>query len=50
MPQMSPTWWLYLMLMFNILYLTMMCILYFNFKIKMNKKTKIFNKMFNWKW
>nr|WAP91726.1 ATP synthase F0 subunit 8 [Idiocerini gen. 'Neoamritatus' sp.] len=50
MPQMSPMWWLTLMLMFNLLYLITNNILYFNYKIK-NKELIKSNKMkMIWKW
>nr|YP_011017946.1 ATP synthase F0 subunit 8 [Anidiocerus bimaculatus]WQF69858.1 ATP synthase F0 subunit 8 [Anidiocerus bimaculatus] len=50
MPQMSPIWWLTLMLMFNFMYLMMNAMLYFNYEI--NKKYLKENKYLtmSWKW
>nr|YP_010736913.1 ATP synthase F0 subunit 8 [Idioscopus ventrispinus]WEP24800.1 ATP synthase F0 subunit 8 [Idioscopus ventrispinus] len=50
MPQMSPMWWLILMLMFNLLYLMMNTILYFNYKIMNKDSIKINKNKMNWKW
>nr|YP_009525782.1 ATP synthase F0 subunit 8 [Idioscopus clypealis]AXS67649.1 ATP synthase F0 subunit 8 [Idioscopus clypealis] len=50
MPQMSPIWWLTLMLMFNLCFFFMNSMLYFNYKIKstsLDYKNKF--KM-NWEW
>nr|UBI44017.1 ATP synthase F0 subunit 8 [Eysarcoris gibbosus] len=51
MPQMAPLWWEILFLMFMLSYLMSTTLLYFNFKVKMNKNNcvmKLFNM--NWKW
>nr|YP_010958558.1 ATP synthase F0 subunit 8 [Centrotypus laticornis]UXF57634.1 ATP synthase F0 subunit 8 [Centrotypus laticornis] len=50
MPQMAPLWWLTLMLTFNLMLSTLMCMLYFNKKIKMNTINKLKKKEMNWKW
>nr|YP_011017959.1 ATP synthase F0 subunit 8 [Amritodus flavoscutatus]WQF70190.1 ATP synthase F0 subunit 8 [Amritodus flavoscutatus] len=50
MPQMSPMWWLSLMLSFNLCYLVMMNLIYFNFEIKIVKEFSCNLKKFNWKW
>nr|AYE40948.1 ATP synthase F0 subunit 8 [Idioscopus sp. 'myrica']WEP24787.1 ATP synthase F0 subunit 8 [Idioscopus sp. 'myrica'] len=50
MPQMSPMWWLTLMLMFNLLYLMMNTILYFNYKVKNKNQILMKKSKMNWKW
>nr|YP_009516550.1 ATP synthase F0 subunit 8 [Populicerus populi]AYE40961.1 ATP synthase F0 subunit 8 [Populicerus populi] len=50
MPQMSPIWWLTLMLTFNLFYLMMNTIMYFNYKIKSSNSTNMTKLKLNWKW
>nr|YP_010610801.1 ATP synthase F0 subunit 8 [Stenatkina angustata]YP_010610814.1 ATP synthase F0 subunit 8 [Paratkina nigrifasciana]WAP91622.1 ATP synthase F0 subunit 8 [Stenatkina angustata]WAP91635.1 ATP synthase F0 subunit 8 [Paratkina nigrifasciana] len=49
MPQMSPMWWTFLMLIFISLFLLLMSMMYFYVKVKYMKKNKINSKMYNWK-
>nr|QXP43452.1 ATP synthase F0 subunit 8 [Koreocerus koreanus] len=50
MPQMSPMWWLTLMLIFNSCYMVMTTMLYFNYKIKNKMPIKMNKSKLNWKW
>nr|WEP24839.1 ATP synthase F0 subunit 8 [Metidiocerus sp.] len=50
MPQMSPMWWLTLMLVFNLLYMMVNSMMYFNYKIKNKDSTKLSKFKLNWKW
>nr|YP_010963552.1 ATP synthase F0 subunit 8 [Hemicentrus obliquus]WKZ08035.1 ATP synthase F0 subunit 8 [Hemicentrus obliquus] len=50
MPQMSPLWWLTLMLSFNLMIAMAMSMMYFNFSMIMSKKYKSMKKEMNWKW
>nr|ATD85992.1 ATP synthase F0 subunit 8 [Sophonia linealis] len=50
MPQMSPLWWLTLMLMFILSMMMMNSIIYFYLDSNNYEKVKIFNKQFSWKW
>nr|YP_009531281.1 ATP synthase F0 subunit 8 [Idiocerus laurifoliae]AXY64090.1 ATP synthase F0 subunit 8 [Idiocerus laurifoliae] len=50
MPQMSPIWWLTLMLSFNMFYLMMNTILYFNYSIKNKMSIKMTKSKLDWKW
>nr|YP_010271160.1 ATP synthase F0 subunit 8 [Tricentrus longivalvulatus]UKB86925.1 ATP synthase F0 subunit 8 [Tricentrus longivalvulatus] len=50
MPQMSPLWWLSLMLTFNLMIMVYMSLLYFNYKTSI-KFLSLKKKMnFIWKW
>nr|AKK32521.1 ATP synthase F0 subunit 8 [Henschiella sp. PJ-2015] len=51
MPQMSPLYWLIMMLMFMFMLMIMINMIYFNYMVKMNyikKNYKNFNLI--WKW
>nr|YP_010963604.1 ATP synthase F0 subunit 8 [Nondenticentrus paramelanicus]WKZ08087.1 ATP synthase F0 subunit 8 [Nondenticentrus paramelanicus] len=50
MPQMSPMWWMSLMLMFNSMIMLSISMMYFNYKIsfKLESSTKKTNMI--WKW
>nr|YP_011036761.1 ATP synthase F0 subunit 8 [Conlopa bredoni]WRK21430.1 ATP synthase F0 subunit 8 [Conlopa bredoni] len=48
MPQMSPIWWMVLMLMFNMTMMTSMIKLYFNTQAKLKLKKNINFKKMNW--
>nr|YP_010610853.1 ATP synthase F0 subunit 8 [Sahlbergotettix salicicola]WAP91674.1 ATP synthase F0 subunit 8 [Sahlbergotettix salicicola] len=50
MPQMSPIWWLTLMLTFNMSYLMMNTILYFNYMNKNKNSIKMIKSKLIWKW
>nr|YP_010835875.1 ATP synthase F0 subunit 8 [Onukindia connexa]WGC89394.1 ATP synthase F0 subunit 8 [Onukindia connexa] len=50
MPQMSPMWWLNMMLMFIFCLIMMNSLIYFNFFMKNKKKTNYDYKNLNWKW
>nr|YP_009228433.1 ATP synthase F0 subunit 8 [Idioscopus nitidulus]AKU47320.1 ATP synthetase F0 subunit 8 [Idioscopus nitidulus] len=50
MPQMSPMWWLTLMLVFNLFYLIMNSLLYFNYDKKFHLKTSTKKLKMNWLW
>nr|YP_009733511.1 ATP synthase F0 subunit 8 [Krisna concava]QHV34349.1 ATP synthase F0 subunit 8 [Krisna concava] len=49
MPQMSPMWWMTLMLIFNLNFYLMMSIMYFNKKNHFKTMKKKSMNM-NWKW
>nr|YP_010849270.1 ATP synthase F0 subunit 8 [Krisna expansiva]WGG89410.1 ATP synthase F0 subunit 8 [Krisna expansiva] len=49
MPQMSPMWWMTLMILFNLNFYLMMSMMYFNKKIYLKKKNKK-TILMNWKW
>nr|YP_010610879.1 ATP synthase F0 subunit 8 [Nabicerus dentimus]WAP91700.1 ATP synthase F0 subunit 8 [Nabicerus dentimus] len=50
MPQMSPMWWMTLMLIFNMCYLMMNTMLYFNYNIKNKYTIKMDKLKLTWKW
>nr|YP_010952947.1 ATP synthase F0 subunit 8 [Empoascanara circumscripta]WMQ52390.1 ATP synthase F0 subunit 8 [Empoascanara circumscripta] len=50
MPQMSPMWWTFMMMLFILCFMLMMTIMYFEFKMKINYNTKLNYKMMKWKW
>nr|QKW88758.1 ATP synthase F0 subunit 8 [Idiocerus herrichii] len=50
MPQMSPMWWLTLMLIFNLTYLMMNSMLYFNYQTKNKYSMKLLKYKLTWKW
>nr|YP_010835914.1 ATP synthase F0 subunit 8 [Apphia sp. 1 SJ-2023a]WGC89433.1 ATP synthase F0 subunit 8 [Apphia sp. 1 SJ-2023a] len=50
MPQMSPMWWMYMMLIFIMCLMMMNSLIYFNY-LKSSTKMKTFKNFdFNWKW
>nr|YP_009732578.1 ATP synthase F0 subunit 8 [Idiocerus salicis]QHS71297.1 ATP synthase F0 subunit 8 [Idiocerus salicis]WEP24852.1 ATP synthase F0 subunit 8 [Idiocerus sp.] len=50
MPQMSPMWWLTLMLIFNFSFLMMNSVIYFNYKVTNKCSVKMLKYKLNWKW
>nr|ATG83178.1 ATP synthase F0 subunit 8 [Tricentrus sp. EMHAU-15062504] len=50
MPQMSPMWWMTLMLMFNFMVMLSISMTYFNYKVSIVMMTKINKMNLNWKW
>nr|YP_010743021.1 ATP synthase F0 subunit 8 [Anagonalia emeiensis]WEU75302.1 ATP synthase F0 subunit 8 [Anagonalia emeiensis] len=50
MPQMSPMWWTFLMLMFMFMMFFMLSLMYFNFMNKLMKNNKFMSNQMNWKW
>nr|YP_010157580.1 ATP synthase F0 subunit 8 [Fieberiella septentrionalis]QRG29284.1 ATP synthase F0 subunit 8 [Fieberiella septentrionalis] len=50
MPQMSPIWWLTLMITTLALMLLYMSLTYFNNKPEKKMETKKYYKWMNWKW
>nr|YP_009128298.1 ATP synthase F0 subunit 8 [Darthula hardwickii]AFY16796.1 ATP synthase F0 subunit 8 [Darthula hardwickii]AJP09350.1 ATP synthase F0 subunit 8 [Darthula hardwickii] len=49
MPQMSPMWWLIMMMMFNYMLLMTNTLMYFNKNMKILKYTHN-NTLMKWKW
>nr|YP_010271134.1 ATP synthase F0 subunit 8 [Anchon yunnanense]UKB86899.1 ATP synthase F0 subunit 8 [Anchon yunnanense] len=50
MPQMSPLWWLTLMLTFNLMLVISSSMLYFNPENKTIKKKKLIKNEMMWAW
>nr|QWC53822.1 ATP synthase F0 subunit 8 [Concaveplana rufolineata] len=50
MPQMSPMWWMSLMILFIFMMLMFNSMIYFIFSSKMNIKLTLENKQLIWKW
>nr|QZZ18370.1 ATP synthase F0 subunit 8 [Yangisunda tiani] len=50
MPQMSPMWWTFLMMMFIITMLMSMCMVYFNYNKYLEMKTSSKKMNLNWTW
>nr|YP_010165973.1 ATP synthase F0 subunit 8 [Stictocephala bisonia]QRV59920.1 ATP synthase F0 subunit 8 [Stictocephala bisonia] len=50
MPQMSPMWWMTLMLTFNSLFIVINSTTYFNYKFKNMSEKKTKKNKLNWKW
>nr|QKO00201.1 ATP synthase F0 subunit 8 [Evacanthus acuminatus]QWC53809.1 ATP synthase F0 subunit 8 [Evacanthus heimianus] len=50
MPQMSPMWWLNMMLMFIFCMMIMNSMIYFNFYYVKSTYNNYKNMNFNWKW
>nr|UQS80541.1 ATP synthase F0 subunit 8 [Convexana sp. 1 JW-2022a] len=50
MPQMSPMWWLSMMLMFMFCFFIINSMIYFNILKNKNLYLKYKNSNFNWKW
>nr|AGO28133.1 ATP synthase F0 subunit 8 [Sphedanolestes impressicollis] len=52
MPQMAPIWWTTLFIMFNMSFIIMMTLMYFQSEMKPIMKKQITKKTmnYNWKW
>nr|YP_010952934.1 ATP synthase F0 subunit 8 [Empoascanara alami]YP_010952973.1 ATP synthase F0 subunit 8 [Empoascanara hongkongica]QJT42832.1 ATP synthase F0 subunit 8 [Empoascanara dwalata]WMQ52377.1 ATP synthase F0 subunit 8 [Empoascanara alami]WMQ52416.1 ATP synthase F0 subunit 8 [Empoascanara hongkongica] len=50
MPQMSPMWWTFLMIMFILSFIMIMSMLYFDYKKKIDFKINLNLTKMNWKW
>nr|QZZ18357.1 ATP synthase F0 subunit 8 [Sobrala sp. SL-2021a] len=50
MPQMSPLWWTFMMIMFLMTFNLMMNMIYFNYKMKIESKFNITKKNIYWMW
>nr|WRQ18163.1 ATP synthase F0 subunit 8 [Igerna sp.] len=50
MPQMAPTWWLCLMIYFNITLMVSISTVYFSNNIMLKGKAPFYKKNFNWSW
>nr|YP_011031335.1 ATP synthase F0 subunit 8 [Epidaus famulus]WQT73257.1 ATP synthase F0 subunit 8 [Epidaus famulus] len=52
MPQMAPIWWTTLFILFNMSFLTMMIMMYFQINMQPTMKSSITSqiKQYNWKW
>nr|YP_010996508.1 ATP synthase F0 subunit 8 [Concaveplana hamulusa]WPC85250.1 ATP synthase F0 subunit 8 [Concaveplana hamulusa] len=50
MPQMSPMWWMSLMILFIFMMLMFNSMIYFIFSSKMDIKLSLENKQLTWKW
>nr|YP_010963630.1 ATP synthase F0 subunit 8 [Tribulocentrus zhenbaensis]WKZ08113.1 ATP synthase F0 subunit 8 [Tribulocentrus zhenbaensis] len=50
MPQMSPMWWMSLMLMFNSMIMLSICMMYFNYKISIKLSSSTNKTNLTWKW
>nr|YP_010952908.1 ATP synthase F0 subunit 8 [Empoascanara defecta]WMQ52351.1 ATP synthase F0 subunit 8 [Empoascanara defecta] len=50
MPQMSPMWWTFLMIMFLMSFIALMTMMYFEFSKEIKYKTNLNFKKMIWKW